>query len=152
MSSVGVDAPVRRRRPRDLVGKFWAHFRGNPEPGIESDRSRPTNTCVIKVLVGPNVFEGWRSQVKSYYEVIQALENYEKRVRAGEKNVQVFIYTFCLEFLTSEWAKRASIIFVAPTDHAVCINHLIAGKHKIYGTKYQHYTQFAELALSGKLD
>lgn len=153
MSSIGVAAPKKTCvKPRNLTGRFYAHFRGNPEPGIERDKARKVNTCVIKVLVGPKVFAGWRAQVKSYYEVIEALEDYERRVRSGETNVQVFVYTFCLEFLAKEWAERASIIFVARTDHAVCINHLLSGSHKLYGDTYKGYTKFAELALSGKLD
>ena len=150
MSTVGVEAP-KKRRPRDLEGRLYGHFKGCPEPGIERDHAKEVNTCVVKVLVGPKVFAHWRSQAKAYYEVIEEIEDFERRVRSGKKGVQKVIYTFCLEFLTKEWAERATIIFVASTDHAVCINHLLNGKSR-YGDLYKNYTKFAELALSGNLD
>lgn len=104
---------------------------------------------IIKVVAGPIVPTPWHRDVLSYFGVINAYHQFLKKSSFGKiKGIVETVITYNTKFLTKEWCSKATVVFIAPTQKATCINLLIQGTHSEY-TGYESVLDFEDLALDG---
>lgn len=119
---------------------------------VEESNDEYRSYFVIKVIAGPLVPELYHKTALSYWGVVNAYNRFKQRQLKNPRGTMDVVVTYNSRFLRREWCEKATVVFIAPTERATCINSLIKGSHLEYKNKYSQVDNFEDLAFNGEFD